>query len=53
MVEVESFKENIRSKLSQDYKLEFLGDNFDKIVKSLSESKAEEIYRWVILQSVY
>ena len=32
--------------ISQEYELEFLGNNFDKIVNLLSEAKAEEIYRW-------
>ena len=47
MVEVEIFKYNVRKKLSQDYELEFLGDNFDKIVGMLSEAKSEGIYEWI------
>ncbi len=47
MVDVEKFKENIRNRMSQDYRLEFLGDNFVKTVKLLSETKSEKIYEWI------
>jgi len=47
MVDVNIFKKNVRDIVSQDYKLEFLGDNFDKIVLMLSETKADGIYNWI------
>ncbi len=33
--------------ISQEYKVEFLGKNFDQIVNILTESKAEKIYQWL------
>ena len=33
--------------VSQSYKVEFLGKNFDQIVALLTASKAEKIYKWV------
>jgi len=33
--------------LSQEYTLEFLGDNLEEIVALLSDTKAEKIYQWV------
>ena len=47
MAEPKEFKKRIEESLSQDYKVEFLGDNFDQIVNLLTEAKAEKIYRWV------
>jgi len=47
MVDSENFKKTIRNMISQEYELEFLGDNFDKIVNLLSESKADNIYEWI------
>lgn len=47
MADIEKFKEKIRNIISQSYKLEFLGDNFEKTVKLLSETKSEKIYRWI------
>lgn len=47
MAEPKEFKKRIEELLSQDYKVEFLGDNFDSIVNLLTEAKAEKIYRWV------
>ena len=41
------FKKTIRDIVSQDYQLEFLGDNFEKIVKLLSPAKANSISGWV------
>ncbi len=41
------FKTKIESALSQDYKVEFLGKNFDQIVKLLTDSKAEKIHQWI------
>lgn len=47
MVDVDVFKDEIRKRISQDYSLEFCGDDFDKIVVMISESKSSEIYLWV------
>src|SRR3989338_3043285 len=47
MVKSEEFKKCIESKLTQDYKIEFLGNNFNQIVELLTESKAEKIYNWI------
>lgn len=47
MVDPKIFKNTIKSKISQEYRLEFLGENFDKIVKKISETKAERIYNWI------
>ena len=47
MVNPEDFKKTIRRLVSQDYKLEFIGDNFEKIVNLMSETKAEKVYKWV------
>lgn len=47
MADVEKFKEKIRNVVSQDYRLEFLGDNFEKTVNLLSETKVRKIYEWI------
>lgn len=47
MVNPIEFKKRIEASLSQDYKVEFLGNNFNQIVNLLTESKAEKIYQWV------
>ena len=47
MVEVEEFKKNIEQTISQDYKVEFLGNDFEKTVQMLTEVKAEKIYQWI------
>ena len=47
MVDVNLFKTKIEKSLSQEYKVEFLGTNFEKIVNLLSETKAEKIYDWI------
>ena len=46
MVEVEEFKKKIEQIISQDYKVEFLGNDFEKTVQRLTEIKAEKIYQW-------
>jgi hypothetical protein len=43
----DEFKSKIRGLLSQEYAIEFLGENFDKIVENISEDKAEKIYAWI------
>jgi hypothetical protein len=47
MTNTEEFKKRIIEIILQNYKIEFLGEHFDKIVKKLSETKAEKIYRWL------
>jgi len=47
MVNPEDFKSKIKEIISQDYKLEFLGDDFNTIIKNISEPKADNIYKWV------
>lgn len=47
MVNPSEFKQRIEESLSQDYKVEFLGKNFEQIVNLLTEHKAEKIYQWV------
>jgi len=47
MVEPQEFRDRIRNMVSQEYKLEFLGKNFDKIVNLISDSKAQSIYDWI------
>jgi hypothetical protein len=47
MVNPTEFKESIKKIISQEYQIEFLGDNFDKIVNLLTETKAEKIFSWL------
>ena len=47
MVDPEDFKGNIRKLISQDYKMGFLGDDFDKIAARLTKVQADKIYGWV------
>ena len=47
IVDVKQFKNKIEKIISQEYKVGFLGKNFDKIVDSMSESRAEKIYHWM------
>ena len=47
MVNPEDFKNKIELLISQDYKVEFLGKNFDQIVSLLTDTKSEKIYKWV------
>lgn len=47
MVEVEEFKNKIRSMVSQEYSLDFLGNNFEQIVNLISDSKAQSMYDWI------
>lgn len=46
MVNPDEFKKRIEANISQDYRVEFLGKNFDQIVNLLTENKAEKIYQW-------
>src|SRR3989338_5614887 len=47
MVDVHTFKKRIAENLTQEYTLEFLGDNLEEIICLLSDTKAEKIYQWV------
>ena len=47
MVRPEDFRNKIERLVSQEYRVEFLGKNFNQIVILLTDIKAEKIYRWV------
>ncbi|MEK6816595.1 MAG: hypothetical protein AABY09_03205 [Nanoarchaeota archaeon] len=47
MVDADDFKGRIGKLVSQDYKVEFLGRNFNQIVGLLTDAKAGKIYMWV------
>ena len=47
MVNPDEFKSKIEKSISQEYKVEFLGKNFEQIVNLLTETKVEKIYQWV------
>ena len=47
MVEPQDFKNKIRDLISQEYNLEFLGNNFDQIVNLISDTKAQSINSWI------
>ena len=47
MVDAQKFKQRIESALSQEYKIEFLGNNFDEIVNLFTETRSEKIYAWL------
>ena len=47
MVDPTSFKKEIRKRISQEYSIEFLGDNFDDICRHISDLRAEKIYVWI------
>jgi hypothetical protein len=47
VVDPEEFKQRIEDTISQDYQLEFLGKNFNQIVDSLTDIKADKIYSWL------
>lgn len=47
MVEPNIFRSKLLEMVSQECKLEFLGDNFDKILSKMSETKADKIYKWI------
>ncbi len=48
MVESEEFKRKIEKVVSQEYKIEFLGKNFEAIVHLLTDKQAESIYTWIL-----
>jgi len=41
------FKTDILNLLNQNYKIEFLGNDFDKICSRLTFSRADKIYVWI------
>src|SRR3989344_6147701 len=47
MVDPQEFKKKIEVIIAQEYKVEFLGKNFDQIVKLVTESKAEKMCAWL------
>ncbi len=47
MVNTEEFKKKISELISQEYKIEFLGKNFDEIVQTLTETRVEKICSWI------
>src|SRR3989344_874418 len=47
MVNPNEFKQKIEKIISQKYRIEFLGDKFNDIVKLLSDTKAEKVYAWI------
>ena len=47
MVDPQEFRKKVETIVAQDYKVEFLGKNFDQIVNLLTETKAEKIYAWL------
>ena len=47
MVNPEEFKHKIEGLVSQEYKIEFLGKNFEQIVTSLTDVKADKMYKWI------
>ena len=47
MVSPDDFKQRIEQIISQKYKIEFLGKNFEQIANLMTASKADDIYRWL------
>ena len=47
MANTEEFKAKIKELITQDYKIEFLGNKFDVIIEMINEAKSEEIYQWI------
>ena len=47
MVDPDEFKRGVEAGISQNYKVEFLGNNFDQIVTLLTDSQAEKMYQWI------
>ncbi len=48
MVNPDEFKKKVEQTISQEYKVEFLGNDFEKTVQMLTEVKAEKIYQWIM-----
>lgn len=47
MVDPQEFRKRIETIVAQEYKVEFLGKNFEQIVHLLTEIKVEKIYAWL------
>jgi len=47
MVNPDEFKGKIKEIVSQQYNIEFLGNNFDQVVNFLTDIKAKKIYQWI------
>ncbi|MBI2136218.1 hypothetical protein HYU06_04045 [Candidatus Woesearchaeota archaeon] len=47
MVDQADFKQRIELTISQKYKIEFLGKNFEQVVNLMTASKADDIYKWL------
>jgi hypothetical protein len=47
MVDQQQFRRNIEKIVKQEYKVEFLGKNFDQIVSLLTPVKEKKIYDWI------
>lgn len=48
MVNPLELKRKIEELISQNYKIEFLGDNFDQIASFITDTQAEKIYNWIL-----
>lgn len=47
MVNVKLFKKTVKKLLYQNNDIQFLGQNFNKIVFSFSDGQADDIYSWM------
>lgn len=47
MVDPQEFKKKVENIIAQNYKVEFLGKNFEQIVNLLTETKVEKMYAWL------
>lgn len=47
MVNPEEFKRKIEEIISQNYRIEFLGNLLEDVVNLLTDTKAEKIYQWI------
>ena len=48
MVNPQEFKKKVETIIAQEFKVEFLGKNFDQIVNLLTEAKVDKIYLWLV-----
>lgn len=48
MADPKEFKQKIRDILAQEFRIEFLGEDFDRIVSMLTKPKEEKIYNWIL-----
>ena len=47
MVDPQEFRKKIEAIIAQEYRIEFLWNNFEPIVNLLTETKTEKIYAWL------